>query len=133
MLAALQQELLALHDLEELPQQQARLHDEINRCNLLSAVIILLTHQKFLHLNVVILAEELQEAEDPAKRQLVIELGLYLELIGLVAEHLDEDVLLAVEVVVGVHDLVRKDPLLLVLLELPHLDQEVTDVLNQVF
>lgn len=124
---------LTAHDLEELPEQQTRLHDEINGGDLLSTIIILLTHQKLLHLDVVILAEQLKETEDPAECQLVVELSLYFEFVCLVAEHLDEDVLLAVEVVVGVHDLVREHPLLLVLFELAHFDQEVADVFDEVF
>ena len=123
---------LAAHDLEELAQEEAGLHDEVDGSDLLGAVVVALAHQELLHLDVVVLAEQLQEAEDPAQRQLVVQLRLDLELVRLVTEHLHQDVLLAVEVVVRVHDLVRKHPLLLVLLELTHLDQEVTDVLYQV-
>lgn len=80
---------LAAHDLEELTEEQTGLHDEVYGGYFFSAVVVALTHQEFLHLNVVILAEELQETENAAEGKFVIELGVYFELVGLVAEHLD--------------------------------------------
>lgn len=47
------------------------------------------------------------------------------------AEHLDQDILLAIEVIIGVHYLIRKHSLLLVLLEFSNLDEEVADVLDE--
>jgi hypothetical protein len=58
---------LAAHNLEELAQKLAGLGDEINGGNLFRPSGIALGHKKLLHLNVVVLAEELQEAEDAAK------------------------------------------------------------------
>lgn len=79
----------AAHDLEELSEEKTGLHDKVDRGDLFSAVVVALAHQELLHLDVVVLAEQLQETEDSAESQLVIELGVYLELVCLVAEHLD--------------------------------------------
>jgi hypothetical protein len=48
-----------------------------------------------------------------------------------VAEHLNQDILLAIEVVVRVHNLIRKHPFLLVFLEFADLDEEVANVLDE--
>jgi hypothetical protein len=58
---------LAAHDLEELAQKLTGLGDEINVGNLFRSSGIALCHKKLFHLNVVVLAEELQEAENTAK------------------------------------------------------------------
>lgn len=109
----------------------ASLEDEVYGGDFFGALGVSLRHEELLHLDVVVLAEELQEAEDAAECQLVVELSFYFELIRLVAEHLDQDVLLAIEVIIGVHYLIRKHSFLLVLLEFPDLDEEVADILDQ--
>lgn len=48
-------------------------------------------------------------------------------------EHLHQDVLLAIEVIIRVHYLIGEDTLLLILLELADLYQEVSDVLDELF
>ena len=97
---------LAAHNLEELPQKLTSFKDEVNRRYLFSSLGIGLSHEEFLHLDVVILAEKLKEAEDATERQLVIELSFNFKLICLVTEHLHQDVLLAVEMIIRVNNFI---------------------------
>ena len=65
---------LVVHDLEEFPQEKRSSFNEVNGVGfLLGALdVIGLGQQKLLHLDVSILAEQLQEPEDPAESQLVV-------------------------------------------------------------
>jgi hypothetical protein len=97
---------LTAHDLEELPKQLAGLLDEVDSGDLLLPVLVSLSHQELLHLYVVVLAEKLQESKSTAQCQLVVQLSLDLELIGLMSEHLYQHSLLFIKQVVRVHNFV---------------------------
>lgn len=90
-----------------------------------------MSHQELLHLDVVVLAEKLKESKSTAQRQLVVQLSLNLEFIGLMPEHLYQHSLLFIKQIVRVYNLVRKVSLFFVVLEFSDLDQEVADVLDE--
>jgi hypothetical protein len=121
----------AAHNLEELTQQLASFLDEVDGRNLVLSVFVDLLHQEFLHVDVVVFAEELQEPECPAKSQFIVEFSLYFKFIRFMSKHLDEDALFLIEVIVGIDNFVRKISLFLIIFELSHLNQEISDILDQ--
>jgi hypothetical protein len=62
---------LDAHDLEELSKQLAGLLNEIYHDQFIRAIVVLLLQKEMLHVCVVVLAEELQEAEGTAESQFV--------------------------------------------------------------
>lgn len=92
-----------------------------------------MVHHELLHLNIVIFAEQLQESESTAQGKFIVELSLNLEFISLMAEHFDQDVFLAVEMIIGIYYFIGEHSLLFIFFEFADLNQEVTNVFDQLF
>ena len=127
---------LGVHDLEEFAQEKRGDLYEVDGVGLFECEIdiVVLFQQELLHLGVVVLAEQLQEAEHPAERLLVASLVPHFRLVeGLAAESALDHVGLAVEVVVGIHDGVGKSALLAdsLVLDLAYFDQNQPNVVDK--
>lgn len=96
----------ATHDLEKLPQELASLMNEVNLSYFIAFITILLFHQKLLHLNVVVLAKELQESKHAAECKFIVKLCLNFEFVSFMAKHLDKYVLFGIEVIIGIDDFI---------------------------
>lgn len=123
-----------VHDLEEFAEQESCGFNEIDRVDLLlrSFLIVGLNKQEIFHIDVAVLAEQLQEAEDTAKCQFVSLLSSSLKLIKSgVTELLQNDIILHIEVVEGIHNAVSEFSQFTDFFGLSDFNQESADVVDQ--
>jgi glycerol-3-phosphate responsive antiterminator len=123
-----------VHDLEEFAEQESCGLDEIDRVDLLlrSFLIVGLNKQEIFHIDVAVLAEQLQEAEDTAKCQFISLLSSSLKLIKSgVTKLLQNDIILHIEVVEGIHNAVSEFSQFSDFFGLSDFNQESADVVDQ--
>lgn len=84
--------------------------------------------EKFFHGFVVVLAEELEKAEDSAKGFLIIQLCLDLEFVDTgLTKILSNHHIFRVEVVIGINYIIGKISFFFILFDFTNIDKEITD------
>lgn len=120
-----------VHDLEQFSQKQCAFVDEIDRVGFLGLVLVNLFLEEMLHINIIVLTEQLQEPENSTQSLLIIDFRHKLKLIKwLVPKLLRDCVFLWVKVIVSVLDLVGEGSLFAAFFDLSDFDEECTDYFN---